>query len=380
MILENAFPEIYTLPGVGNFIFCFQEITGRNNHYFHLNVDVVDRNDIETTISSLPCIDLPNEMQMNLFTYPSEIGKFILKFRKRDLHNNPPPGEDPFKNRDLYCVLKLNEKGIVTEREYISSNNRGCDSCAYLNHRNGVRDGKNSNGSVCDNKDYSRDYPIHISHTRDSSCVDYFENVVFKIVKKSNNGEWKIKTAKSEKANEEVLKIVYRPFCENSKFYYQSIDDDNNNYGDPIFNEVSFSSFSSSSCSGVSEKLEEVKHHRKVKLPSFCDVNASYTENHSATKDYLLLCFEHFEGDTDDSSYDYKNIKYKFVLLNFLEETSRIIHVEKHPTSKSPKSSNYPISMAVNTSIYDFHFSRKVSETLFQNNFPKDLINLLASF
>jgi hypothetical protein len=339
---ETTIFHIYNLPGIGNFLLGFGML-GKNERrrFFHLKLDAKQNFELREIFEEIIGQDLT-------YIYPNSInssntsngGLFITRNFKKPI--------------STFSVVKLDGEGKVVERNSFSL---PCRSNEY---------------DVCreyfSREHFSREhFHVHIClYARNCVCeckLAHTNNVVTLVKNNKTEHEWKFVGC------DEKLDLIDYPFYENSKLYSRSVDN--------FFSEIVLQIHTGSSELAELElpELETNKLNilerkvlmleRKVQLPDLCKKYPQYAV-HTVSKDCAVLCFESWMSIRNDENADKnadkdanKSKKYIFVLVDFFTETSRILHEENR--SYYLKHSNFPRSMVINTSIYDFHFSRKVS-------------------
>jgi hypothetical protein len=354
---------IYTLPGLGNFLIFSRGRGG--NLFLHLRIShIAGASDKEASAAAEYKMKLINfnsglkEKSLNLFSvhpYPLKLGWFILNYYSTGT-THLADGRKVGTMNELYLIVKIDSEGNVVGPDLnldlliFSHGIKPYDVPYYHQQQGQQHRGKQALLQE-----------IHVCYSYTECKCGYPSSKTMKLVWDDfHTRRWKLSNTHPSSSNDEEFILDDNLICENHKIYLRcKVDTGVEERKTSVFRELT--------C------LNNEKFERKVVVNNSWD--STYTASYSSSvscSDYLLISFEeHNPGSGEE---------FKFALLNFFDETYKI-HSEKYEEIRRPVVEevppvNYPLSVAINTSIYDFHFSKKVSETL-DKFLPRDLVKLL---
>jgi hypothetical protein len=338
----GSYHKIFNLPGLGNFLLSITSTNFCDCFYFRLKiVESEDKEDkVIVKIKEIPSIDLnyKNIRKNDLFSIDNQRWWYVVRYSLDDSSDN-----------HLFHVINLSEEGKIIDQDSFKHNLLSSDddiSSVFWQRR------EQKIGNV---DHHQVNHLIHICYQSDEKlcvCKHGYNATKICIRRRSREtGNYNYKVIDLKTKEELLFNSETSVVHKNGKLYFSTKDESNESdrSGGPglIFTEVTF-------------PIEDGKTlERKVVI------QYSLLEKHKQLNigceilhgDYLLLKFGNLFTDC------------KFVLLNFFSGKSRIFDDEYFKDL-------FQDNITINTSIYDFHFDKKMVETL-DNFLPHDLIKLV---
>jgi hypothetical protein len=346
--------SIYNLPGVNNFLLSITSMDSYKCLYFVIKlktslvveeVDIQVEFDIQVKIKQIvSSFDLNHEHIKKFALFPAtgeserrsrsekvtkvDSSWFVIRYTMCDDYT-----------KDFFQFILLNKQGKVMNEdsfEYSSSSSVD-DVCIFFWKKLGQHDKIGKLGQL--GRYDSKLCNIHVcyNYTKERGCkCRHLATKICIVVDGEGTCQYKVIDSKTGKEELSLAHLNSYVIHHDRKLYFFSKDG--------LVTEVVFFE------NGGVEK-------REIILPKLFETLFNSSISHG---DYLLLRV-------------YECCSFNFYLFNFFSRTFKILDGKYFGQLSSTS------HMTINTSYYDFHFSRKVSEN-FDANFPKDLVDIIIHF
>jgi hypothetical protein len=354
---QNVSCRIENLPGVGNFIITITPDSYDSHicYTFHLNISFTDNlsDDLsdnylsgEAIISIKP---IPNTYKVDRVlvserqSYPNKIGWYIDGYKLSPSSSTSDEKDEKDEKDCEFIITKLDSGGnIIGQDSVIYNSTISCEEVALLHQG---KDKFSPHTHIC----YS--YYVDINGDIDDCGCKLLFPETRKLAYNMKEGVWRI--LDDNHLMTEKFGICDILLYKDLKIYSSNINNNGKIVNDVMIREITFTE--------NDEKLE-----RSIILSSHIvgdgeDKNVYYQIE--SCKDDLILLMSRFDRQRDG--------KRKLIFVDFYSKNYQIVD-ENYID-------NYSCNAVMNTSFYDFYFTKKISETL-DLIFPKELISLIKTF